>query len=355
MRQFFWILLLLLIVLRLLTFLFSKTSFPDGTKLRINDKLTTEPIRYDNSQYIRFSGYSFYLPSYPEVMYGDTLIIEGVVDNNKLKQVKLVELKPNEGLILQLRKNLLKVFEKSLPNPHSALVAGVTIGSKTNIDPNFWDSLKKTGTAHVVVASGLNVTLVAGFLFGILVIFFSRRRAIFIASIGIWLYAFIAGFEAPIIRAAIMGSLAFLAQELGRLNFALRTLFITGLVMILFRPEWVSDLGFWLSFAATISILIFDKKIEKLIDFIKIDFLRQDLATTLSAQIGVAPILLASFGQFNILSPLINAAVLWTIPLITIIGMVGGILGVINLTLGKLVLWLSYPLTSFFIFTVNLF
>ncbi|OGM27966.1 hypothetical protein A2962_03535 [Candidatus Woesebacteria bacterium RIFCSPLOWO2_01_FULL_39_61] len=355
MRNLLWVLLFVLITLRVFLYHTLRPSYPDGTKIRIEDKLATEPVRYDNSQYLRLSGLSFYLPLYPEVTYGDSLIVEGVVEKDKLNQAKLIKVKPNQALILNLRKNLVKVFEKSLPNPHSALVAGVSIGSKTNIDPIFWESLKKTGTAHVVVASGLNVTLVAGFLFGVLVVFLSRRRAILIATFGIWLYAFIAGFDAPIVRAAIMGSLAFLAQELGRLNFALRTLFVTGLVMILFKPEWVSDLGFWLSFAATISILIFNKKIEKLIDFIRIDFFREGLATTLAAQIGVAPILYASFGQFNILSPLINAAVLWTIPPITIIGMIGGILGLVNLTLGKIILWLSYPLTSWFVFTINLF
>src|SRR3989338_632229 len=279
MRNLLWVLLFVLITLRVFLYHTLRPSYPDGTKIRIEDKLATEPVRYDNSQYLRLSGLSFYLPLYPEVTYGDSLIVEGVVEKDKLNQAKLIKVKPNQALILNLRKNLVKVFEKSLPNPHSALVAVVSIGSKTNIDPIFWESLKKTGTAHVVVASGLNVTLVAGFLFGVLVVFLSRRR----------------------------------------------------------------------------SILIFNKKIEKLIDFIRIDFFREGLATTLAAQIGVAPILYASFGQFNILSPLINAAVLWTIPPITIIGMIGGILGLVNLTLGKIILWLSYPLTSWFVFTINLF
>lgn len=319
------------------------------------DKVTTEPIRYDNSQYIRLSGFSFYLPSYPEVAYGDDLIVEGVVKGKRLEKVKLVKLEVSSGMLFRLRNNLLEMYERSLPNPHSALVAGVTIGSKANIQSEFWNRLKKTGTAHVVVASGMNVTLVAGFLFSVFVVFFPRKRAIFFASLGIWLYAFMAGFEAPIVRAAIMGTLTFLAQEVGRLNFALRSLFITGLMMVIFRPIWISDLGFWLSFSATLSIIIFNPKIEKVLKFIKIDFLRKDLATTLAAQIGVAPIIYASFGQFNILSPLINAAVLWTIPLITVIGMVGGLLGLVFVPLGRIVLWLSYPLTSWFIFVTGLF
>jgi hypothetical protein len=81
-------------------------------------------------------------------------------------------------------------------------------------------------------------------------------------------------------------------------------------------------------------------------------FLRQDLSTTIAAQIGVAPIIWATFGQFNLLSPLINAAVLWTIPLITIIGMVAGIISLIVPQIASLILYLTYPLTSWFNYVV---
>ncbi|MBU0768403.1 MAG: ComEC/Rec2 family competence protein, partial [Proteobacteria bacterium] len=59
---------------------------------------------------------------------------------------------------------LLEFYKNAFPSPHSSLVAGVVIGSKEGISGNFWESLKNSGTLHVVVASGMNVTLVAGFL-----------------------------------------------------------------------------------------------------------------------------------------------------------------------------------------------
>ena len=57
------------------------------------------------------------------------------------------------------------------------------------------------------------------------------------------------------------------------------------------------------------------------------EILKEGLSTSLAAQIGVAPILFVTFGQFNILSPLINALVLWTVPYIMILGSVGGVVG----------------------------
>lgn len=200
----------------------------------------------------------------------------------------------------------------------------------------------------------MNVSLVANFLIGFLILFLPRRRAIPIALVGIWTYALISGFDAPIVRASVMGSLTFLAVETGRISQSLRTLFITAVILLFIKPIWITDLGFWLSTIATTSIIIFSPKVNKIFSFLP-KIIKEDWVTTLSAQIGVVPILYYYFGQFNVLSPFINVVVLWTIVPITIIGMIAGITGTIFEPLGKLLLYLCYPLTSWFLFVVNVF
>jgi competence protein ComEC len=160
--------------------------------------------------------------------------------------------------------------------------------------------------------------------------------------------------DAPIVRAAIMGTLAFGAQGLGRLNLAWRALFISILAMLIINPLWIEDLGFILSVVATASLMLFERKVNSLIRFVP-SVLREGLSTSLAAQIGVAPILYASFGQFNILSPLINALVLWTIPIITIVGSIAAISGLFIAGLGKLILMFIFPLTYWFITVVDYF
>jgi len=354
MRYFFWPLVLIILALRFYFFFNIPQPYNDGDKIRISSRVTSEPIRYQTSQYLKLKGLKIYLPLYPEIHYNDFVVIEGEVAEDSLKKPKLVSFQEDRSFLANLRKSLQMIFQKSLPQPHAALIAGVTIGSKANLGSDFWEALKATGTAHVVVASGMNVTLVAKFIVTILFLFLKRRRAIILASIAIWSYAALAGFDAPIVRASIMGSLAFVAQELGRLNAAVRTLLISSWLMLMLKPEWVFDLGFILSFVATLSLILFDSRVKSKLGFIP-SIIREDLSTSLSAQIGVAPILFVTFGQFNILSPVINALVLWTIVPITIIGMIGGILGLIFEPLGKAVLLLSYPLTSWFIWIVQIF
>jgi len=351
MRYLFWFLLVLLIFIRIIT---TQPNFSDGDKIRITTKVASEPIKYDTSQRLVFYGLKTYLPNYPEINYGDKVIVEGVVEDGKLVSPILVSLEQSVGKLYKTRLNIIKIYQKSLPEPHASLLAGLTLGSKAGLPTSFWNALKKSGTAHVVVASGMNVTLVASFLMGVLIVLMPRRSAIPLALIGVWLYSLLSGFDAPIVRAAIMGSIVFTAQALGRLQVASRALFFSAAIMLIARPDWTSDLGFILSFVATGSLMLFERKIASLIRFVPGIF-REGLSTSLAAQIGVAPILYLTFGQFSLLSPIVNALVLWTVAPMTIIGGIGGILGLFSDIIGKYVIFLAYPLTSWFVWVVGIF
>ena len=354
MKIFLYITLFGILALRIFHYFSNLPVYPDGTIIRINSKVMSEPVIYSNSQYLKLSGFKVYLPLNPRIYYGDRIIIEGIVGESKLNNPKVIDINSDKGFIYRYRQKLINFYEQSLPKDHSALIAGMVIGSKGGIGEDLWKSLKASGTAHVVVASGMNVSMIAGFLVSILVLFLSRRNAIPFVLAGIWIYALLSGFEAPIVRASVMGSTVFLAQLMGRIYQPLRILVITAVILIIFKPYWIYDLGFWLSVLATGSIVIFYPKVKKIFPFLP-KIVKEDWSTTLSAQIGVVPLLYYYFGQFNILSPFINVAVLWTVVPITIIGMTAGVIGTIFQPLGRLLLYLCYPLTSWFLFMVKLF
>lgn len=326
----------------------------NGHKIRISANVLQEPSRFSNSQKFNLEGFNFYLPKYPQVNYGDKIIVEGTVEDGKVINAELIDLIKNENVLLGFRKKIISFYQSSLPQPHSSLVAGIILGYKSENTSLFWNQLRETGTMHVVVASGMNVTFIAGFLMSIFLTFMPRKKAVLLVLIGIWIYAFISGFEAPIVRSSIMFSIALVAQLFGRLSFSINALFLSALVMLIIKPAWIYDLGFILSFTATGSLIIFSKRVEKLLKYIP-KYIKTDLTTTLAAQIGVTPILFVTFGQFNLLSPLVNTLILWTVPLIMIIGSVGGLVGLLVPVLGKLILYLSYPLTWYFVSIVGIF
>ncbi|MEK7168883.1 MAG: ComEC/Rec2 family competence protein [Patescibacteria group bacterium] len=342
-----------LILLILLRFYSSRPVYKNGNFVKITSKVYSEPIIYDTKQYLKIQGLKVYLPKYPEIVYGDKIEIRGQVIGDRLVNPELIEIQDSRFKIYDLRSKIIDFYKQSLPEPYSSLVSGIVIGSK-NMPESFWEKLKQTGTAHVVVASGTNVTMTIGFLIGILTNFLKRRTAIWITLVGILGYVTISGFDAPIVRAGIMGSILLLGQSGGKVANTWRILIYSGILMLLIKPVWISDLGFILSFVATTSILIFQKRIDNYLKVIP-NLLREGLSTSLAAQIGVAPIIFITFGQFNILSPIINALVLWTIPYIMVIGALGGIVGLIVPLVGRLMLFILFPLLWYFTKIISIF
>jgi competence protein ComEC len=204
---------------------------------------------------------------------------------------------------------------------------------------------------HVIAASGMNVTFVAGGLLFVLSRLLKRQLALFVGILGVLYYSFLAGFEPSIIRATIMGVIAFSASILGRQNIALVALFITAYLMLLFSPGLLVNIGFQLSFLATLGILV----IKPIIPFGKNVFLADDIGTTLSAQIATIPVIFSVFGKYGILSILVNALVLWTIPLLMLFGSIAIIFDILFLPVGKLILIVIIPILYYFEAVVNYF
>ena len=187
MRIIFWFLIFFILALRIYSSFIFQPVFPDGTKIRVKSRIASQPIVYGNFQKVTVEGYDVYLPSYPEISYADRVVIEGKVQGKKLIDPKLIELEVESGILSKLRKEILGFYQRSLPQPHSGLVGGLTLGAKTALPLTFWKALVKGGTAHVVVASGMNVSLVAKFLISLMAVFLPRRRAIPFAVSGVWI------------------------------------------------------------------------------------------------------------------------------------------------------------------------
>lgn len=344
MKYIIWPLLVLLVFVRYFT---TRPVYKNGDRIRISGAVYSDPTRYPTSQYIKLAGLKFYLPLTPEISYGDNIAVEGFVQNGKLQKAKLIRIEDERNLTANFRNSIISFYEKVLPQPMSGLLGGIVLGSKGALTPDFYDMTKVTGVAHVVVASGTNVTFVVSFLMAASALFLPRKKSIPFVILGVVLYLFISGFDAPLVRAAIMSGLAFGVQELGRTVSAWRILILAALLMLVYNPEWALDIGFLLSFASTASIMAFQRKLAHVLRFLP-KIIKEDAVTTISAQIGVAPILFVTFGRFNILSPIINALVLWTVPPLMVVGAFGGALGLVFPLLGKLILWLGYPMLWWF-------
>lgn len=364
------LLVFLLIVLSFRFYFFhqNQTKFIDGQKVSFEATILSQPqvvgsrqtltANYKN-QKIRITTGRF-----PEVNYGDFARISGalsikVLNKNIISSMYFpkIETVNNSSNILQsslkniniIRQKLITLFSKTLPSPSSSLLLGIIFGIKEQMPKNFADNLKATGVFHVIAASGMNVTLIGGFISTLLAFFLKRQIAIGLSILAIIFYAVLAGLEPSIIRASIMGILVFSAQIMGRQTLAVNGLLLAGFGMLFIDPSSISDIGFQLSFTATGGILF----IKPL--FGKREGIVTEILTTIAAQIATLPILLANFGIYSIYSILVNGLVLWTVPILMMVGGLGAILGLMLMPLGQLLIYLCYPLLLYFETVVNFF
>ncbi|MBI3092900.1 MAG: ComEC/Rec2 family competence protein [Candidatus Levybacteria bacterium] len=361
MKQFSAIFLfLILLLLRFFLFYQNQPQYQDGQQLEFEITLLSEPQTVGSLQRVIANlenGERIFITTaqFPEFHYGQTLRFSGdlkkrLLTNEKViltmffPNVKPVETPLKSGLALTsfIRQKVILLFEKTLPPNSSGLLLGVVFGIREGMDKTFSNDLRLSGVLHVVAASGMNVTMVGGFLSSLFGSILRRQIALVFSIFGILFYALLAGFEPSIMRASIMGIFAFSAQILGRQNLATYALFLAGYLMLLFSPSLIFDVGFQLSFLATLGLLhIKPLLFKKLV-------IGDDLTTTISAQAVTLPILLSNFGSYSLWSVIVNGLVLWTIPILMILGGVGAMFGLLIEPLGQLILYLALPFLLFF-------
>ncbi len=351
MNKAVWIFLLALLIFRI--YQQSNIGY-EGKTIRVSANVLGDPQVFYGKQNIDLSGLKTSLPLNYEIFYGDYVTLEGVYRQGILENPKIMKIERNNSFLIVIRQEVLELFRTSIAVPYSNLLAGMVLGVKDNLPQDFSQNLIKTGTSHVVVASGMNVSLTAGFLLALCLNFNKRRNAILLSLAGIWIYAAIAGPQAPIIRAVIMASAAFVAELTGRVKSTLRIFFLTATSMLIVNPSWISDVGFLLSFSTTLSLILFESKVNSKLYFVP-KFIKEDLSTSIAAQILSMPIIFWKFGRVSVLSPLINAVVLWTVAPVTILGFVASLVGLITPLFGHIVIMFCYPMLWWFVSVVDLF
>lgn len=260
---------------------------------------------------------------------------------------KKIDLFPN------LRQNLDYRISSFLPTPQAELLSGIILGNKTDLPYDLRLALRDTSTLHIVVVSGQNLTLLAGFLLGLSGLI-KRKIAIFLSIGAILSYTILTGGEIPVIRAAIMAVLSFTAQILGRERDGVWVLIATAGLMLLVNPAWLFDLSFQLSFLATMGVIVVAPIIQRLIVSLP-EFIKLDLAVTVGAQFMVMPIIIQNFHQLSYVSVFANLMVGWTIPFIMILGTIMIAVSLLSTVLSSVLAFLASIMLTYFIYIVKFF
>ncbi len=208
-----------------------------------------------------------------------------------------------------------------VPEPQASLLFGILIGAKKTLPQSVVDDFIITGTSHVIAVSGFNITIIISSL-AFLAYVLGRRVHFWISILFIFSFVVITGASASVVRAAVMGVLCLYALRIGRQYAMLGALFFSAFVMLVINPKILNaDIGFQLSFAATLGIIL-TVPLVKVADKESSWFgVRDTLITTLAAIFATLPLLMVYFGIVSLVSPIVNILILpFLVPYTMLIG-----------------------------------
>lgn len=210
-----------------------------------------------------------------------------------------------QQFIFSLRAKVLNILRKNIKGEKElGLAEALLIGYKDNLDKTLVQSYTNTGVIHVIAISGLHL----GLIYWLLLLLFKPLQKnktlkwlnpVLIIS-GLWLFSLLAGAQPSIVRSAVMFTCIVLGNSFARKTSIYNSLALSAFLLLCFNPYWLWDVGFQLSYAAVLSIVIFMKPVYNWFYFKNkaIDFIWKLNAVTIAAQILTLPVSIYHFHQF---------------------------------------------------------
>jgi competence protein ComEC len=239
---------------------------------------------------------------------------EGLAAYGYCKSARLLERRGEAGSSVRrwaaaLREEARGVLTRSmLAGTERGLVRAMVLGDRSEVDDSTAEAFRASGTYHVLALSGAQVALLAGLVVGALRWFRASpwtQAAVTAATIGF--YALFVGAEVPVMRAAVMASAVLAGRALELDADPANLLGLAALALLADRPSAAADVGFQLSFGATLGILALAGPLTRGVPRLP---LRVDLAVAASvaAQGALAPILAGWFHRLAPAAVLLNIA-----------------------------------------------
>lgn len=314
---------------------------------------------------------------YPVLQYGDRIKATGRVKSPDEKSrtyllksgifatmqfPEITVLKEHDGnrvmtWLLGIKQKSIAIYGRLLPANEAALLAGITLGERAEFSAEFKQQMANSGTTHLVALSGYNISVVAEAILLMCGVMMRRKAAFYVTLAAVGTFVVMAGAEASVVRAAIMGSIVLLASYIGRAHSMRNAIAVSACAMVLWNPNVLRyDLGFQLSFLALMGIVYMKPYIDAIIKRENAGILewRENLSGTLSAQLMVAPVLMQAVGTFSWIALLSNILILMFIPVTMGLGFMTVALGFVAGPLAFIPAWIVSLLLKYEIAIIEL-
>jgi len=229
-----------------------------------------------------------------------------------------------------------KLKENNFKKDELAIIESLLLGKRKDISPDTYNNYINAGVIHILAVSGLHVGIMMYILSWVFApIGWLKNGNYFkmaLVVILLWCFAIIAGLSPSVTRAVTMFTFVAIARNLKKPTNIFNTLASSMFILLLFKPLFLFEVGFQLSYAAVLSIVIIQPLIQKLWTPKNkvLKYFWTLFCVTTAAQIGVAPISLFYFHQFPGLFFISNLVILPFLGFVLAFGIVVIILALLD-------------------------
>ncbi len=223
--------------------------------------------------------------------------------------------------------------------PAYGLGAGLLLGVQSALGEALLDDFRTAGIVHIVVLSGYNIMLVVAFVLYVTAFILPYRARLVFGIGAVILFAMLVGYSPSVLRASVMAILFLIASLLARPYDVLRMLVFAGAIMIMWNPYiLLFDIGFQLSFVATLGLVLVAPQLEVLWHRVTAWLsVRTFLVATVATQIAVAPLILYYIGEWSLIAVPVNLLTLPMVPVAMLLTFLTGVIALFSTILATLI------------------
>ncbi len=190
--------------------------------------------------------------------------LTGNIDIYKDIKITSNENKPLYYYPLCIRKYMLDTVNAQLPKEQAGFVSAVLLADKSRLSDESTSDFRAAGISHIIAVSGFHLSVITQLMLLLFTfICMGRKRAAsFICAGFVFLYMAVVGFTPSVVRAGIMQILFLLGQTMIAKADSLNSLGLAALIICFLNPYTAVDIGFLLSFSATLGIILWGGEIS---------------------------------------------------------------------------------------------
>lgn len=273
--------------------------------------------------------------------YLKTQKIQGIViaDN-----VKILKAKYKNNLIYQIQKKIKAIIKEKLPSETGDLLLAILLGDKKDLSEQIQINFKNSNLSHMLAVSGAHVSyIIVGLTYITQNSIMGKRKGRVFCIFFLIIFMAITNFTPSVTRACIMAILTLVSEILYKKADIYTNISISALIILLYNPYSLLDLGFKLSFGGTIGIVIFMRFIKKKQEEPKLlNYIKQMALVSICANIIIIPIIMNNFNTVSLTFLVSNILASPILAIIVIVGFSIIIISIISHSLSNLlVFWLN--------------